>query len=133
MEKPESKGLAATLSLLLAKGDIKKATTEEKQRNAVERERLEWLAQQRRKDAVEQRMLERERELRREGKKPRMDDWERQQQIQEAERIKAIETAKRFEGYKPNFDITYRDEHGRELDQKQVCCLFLSILFFIIN
>ena len=120
MAKPVAKGLAATLSLLKSKGDIKEATNEEQQRNTIERERLEWLAEQRRKDAVEARRMERERAQRRDGKLPRMDDWERKQQIREAERIKAEDTARRYEDYKPNFDITYRDEHGRELNPKQV-------------
>lgn len=126
MSKPVSKGLAATLSLLQAKGDIKQATDEEKQRNFVERERLEWMAEQRRKDAMEQRALEREREVRKDGKRPRIDEWERQQQIMDAERRKAVEIAQRFEGYKPNFDITHRDDHGRELNAKEVFCRALT-------
>lgn len=125
MAKPVSKGLAATLSLLKAKGEIKEATDEEQQRNVVERKRLEWLAEQRKKEAREERKLEREKSQRRDGKQPRMDDWERQQQIRESERIKAEEVARRYANYKPNFDITYRDEHGRELNPKQVLFAFL--------
>ena len=65
------------------------------------------------------------------GKKPRIDEWERQMQVKEAERIKAVQGAKRFEGYKPNFDITYRDAHGRELNSKEVFLKSLLLILYL--
>ena len=99
-------------------------TSEEKQRDQIERERLKFLEEQRRKDRLLELEEEREKEARRNGKRVRQDDWEYQRQQKEMERDRANQISKLYESYKPNFDLTYRDATGRELSTKEVHLLY---------
>ncbi|KAJ3302245.1 hypothetical protein HDV03_005223 [Kappamyces sp. JEL0829] len=118
--RPAALGLAATLAILSQRGDIPKLSEEQIQKDAVERERLHWLAEQRKKDALAQRELEREKEMRRAGgSHKREDEYEYQQRQRDLERERARAAVEKFENYTPNIELHYRDATGRELSKKE--------------
>jgi hypothetical protein len=117
-------GLAGVLSMLSQRGDIQKISDEQKERNVIEKERLQWLTEQRKKDAILAREVDREKESRR-GKNgtKREADYEFQNRQAERERELARFAAKKFENYQPNIELHYRDVTGRDLTPKEVYLL----------
>jgi U4/U6.U5 tri-snRNP-associated protein 1 len=88
-----SQGLAATLKLLSRKGDLESGTQEQRTREHIINERLKWSKLQSQADRIERNKL--------------------------SEKKLAELAAKKFENYRPDIDLTYRDEMGRELTAKQ--------------
>ncbi|KAG8837899.1 hypothetical protein FRB91_007883, partial [Serendipita sp. 411] len=111
-EKTHLAGLAGTLSILRAQGAIQEGSLEHRDRERVQRERDIWLAEQR--TAVALRELERA--------KARGSDMGQQQREYEnrlREQKEARQAIKSFENYKPDVNIVYHDEFGREMTPKE--------------
>ncbi|KAJ3309238.1 hypothetical protein HDV04_006302 [Boothiomyces sp. JEL0838] len=133
-DEPIVNTLAGTLALLAKKGDLEKATDEQIKRNQIEKERLQWLQEQRKKDAIRERELQKEKEearkrnlaLGEKGKRQHRgtlllikDDYDKVEKMREMERQRAQETIEKFKDYKPNVNLIYRDSAGRDLNPKE--------------
>lgn len=119
-----SGGMADALKLLRSKGVIKPKTAEEIEQENRKREQREWA----KKLALERRMrdleLARKRERERaEGKYDKMTPKEREKLAQmenrEREIWEAKQVQKKFENYKPDIKLEYRDDEGNLLTAKE--------------
>ena len=123
-EKTVAQGLGATLALLRERRLIE---TDGKGEELTEqfRQRQRFLAELHRRmaqfDAETKAQRERDRQS---GKLDRMsvrerEEWQRQQNaLREQHQARIIDQLYR-EGYRPNVELKYIDEHGRRLDQKE--------------
>ena len=111
-EKTHSSGLAATLNILRHQGILATPTTESAERERVQLQRDVWLAEQRRK--VSQRELERQKA--RGGNK---DQSQREYENRQRDQQEARGNLELFKDYKPDVNIVYHDEFGRELTPKE--------------
>ena len=111
-EKTHSSGLAATLGILRHQGVLATPTAESTEREKVQLQRDLWLADQRRR--IAHRELERQKS--RGGNKDQAQrEYENRMRDQQEARA-GIET---FKDYKPDVNIVYYDEFGRELTPKE--------------
>lgn len=111
-EKTHSSGLAATLNILRQQGILATPTTESSDREKIQLQRDVWLADQRRK--VAQRELERQKA--RGGNK---DQAQREYENRLRDQQEARANLDLFKDYKPDVNIVYHDEFGRELTPKE--------------
>ncbi|KAM0752196.1 SART-1 protein [Meredithblackwellia eburnea MCA 4105] len=109
-----SKGLVSTMNLLRQQGLLKHQTPEEAARDKANREREAWVAKQRNRD--------RERELEKLRSKE-MGDLKTQQQREYENKMRdrreAEENLRAYDNYKPNVNLTYHDEFGRDMTPKE--------------
>lgn len=123
-EKTVDGGLGATLALLRQRGLVA-AENDASSKNALYRERQKFLADKQRAEAdgERQRKLARERErnsARWNTMTPReREEWARKQNtnadVSESRRLAEIFNKE----YKPNVELNYVDEHGRQMNQKE--------------
>lgn len=117
------RGIGSTLAMLTQRGLLKKDPEAEK---TVElfRERQKFLTEKRLKqlEAERKAKLQRERD-RASGKYDRMSAREREEQARwenkQRDQAEAREIASKFKDYKPDVKLVYRDEFGRDLNQKE--------------
>ena len=122
-EKTVDGGMGATLALLRQRGLVSSASSDDK--NALYRERQKFLADKFRaeEEAERQRKMERERE-RNSARYQNMSAREREELNQrrnaDAEKNVSRRLADIFnKEYKPTFELTHTDEHGRVLNEKE--------------
>ncbi|CBX93581.1 hypothetical protein IAQ61_009264 [Plenodomus lingam] len=122
-EKTVDQGLGATLALLKQRGLV--TTTDAGDKNAHYRDRQKFLAdkQKAEAEAERQRKLARERERassRWNTMTPReREEWARKQNTT-ADMSESRKLAEIFnKEYKPNVELSYVDEHGRQMNQKE--------------
>lgn len=113
-EKYVRGGMASTLSLLKSQGLIKPLTPEEREKERLYKEKTSWLIEQRRRDTL--RELEKERTKRMGDAK---DQATREYENRMRESMMAKESMEAYKNYKPDVEIKYNDEFGRELTQKE--------------
>ena len=112
-EQTFSSGMAATLSILRQQGALQETSAEQREREKLQRKRDLWLSEQRFK--IAKRELERQnaRGGNRDAAQREYDN--RMREVQERRQlIDDFNT-----GYKPDVNIVYHDEHGRELTVKE--------------
>lgn len=100
------------MSILRATGALQETTTEQRERERLQRQRDQFLADQRAKAAL--RDLERVKA--RGGNK---DQQQREYDNRLREQQEARQAVKSFENYKPDVNIVYHDEFGREMTPKE--------------
>ncbi|CDU23606.1 related to SNU66-component of the U4/U6.U5 snRNP complex [Sporisorium scitamineum] len=108
------RGMAGTLSFLRQQGMLPQVNPELKSREEQQRQYDAWLAARRRE--------EQERELARQASKASgssVDQATREAQNRNRELEEARLAQERFRDYKPDVEIKYHDEFGRDLDQKE--------------
>lgn len=109
-----SGGIASTLSLLKNQGLVAQMTPEEREREVQQRKHDLWLSQRRSEDAL------REAELALSKAQGSAKD---QAQREHDNRLRELEDAKlaqaRFKDYRPDVEIKYHDEFGRELNNHE--------------
>lgn len=110
-----SKGMASTLSLLRHQGLIVPRTPEELERDRVQKEREAWLAAQRKRDREREEEKQRSR-----AAGSSIDQQQREYENRMREQRDAQATLEAFNNYKPNVNLTYHDEFGRDQTPKEV-------------
>lgn len=122
-EKTIGQGLGAALQLLRERGLIKESSGDDK--NEQFREKQMFLAERHRRLAQMEQdtKLQRERD-RASGRLDRMqtrdrEDWQRQQNSYRDQQASRMMADLFNQGYKPNVELKYTDEFGRNLDQKE--------------
>ena len=108
------RGMAGTLSFLRQQGMLPQVNPELKSREEQQRKYDAWLAARRRE--------EEQRELARQASKASgssVDQATREAQNRNRELEEARMAQDRFRDYKPDVEIKYHDEFGRDLDQKE--------------
>lgn len=108
------RGMAGTLSFLRQQGMLPQVNPELKSREEQQRQYDAWLAARRRE--------EQDRELARQASKASgssVDQATREAQNRNRELEEARLAQDRFRDYKPDVEIKYHDEFGRDLDQKE--------------
>ncbi|KAE8209975.1 hypothetical protein CF327_g6093 [Tilletia walkeri] len=106
--------MAATVSLLRQQGLLQEYTPELKEKEAKQREYDLWM--------VEKHRRERLREAELAASKARgstVDQATREYENQQRDLADAREAQKRFANYKPDVELKYHDQYGRELSQKK--------------
>ncbi|KAI8377715.1 SART-1 protein [Radiomyces spectabilis] len=130
MEEPlVSGGLAATLSLLTQKGFLAKPTQEQIEKDKRTAAQIRWQNEERKREAQRAREREKER-LRHKGRdsdrgresdrnreKEREREREREREMEERERLREVE--ERMKNYKPDVNLVYVDEQGRQMNTKE--------------
>ncbi|GJJ08173.1 hypothetical protein Clacol_002381 [Clathrus columnatus] len=111
-EQTFSAGLASTLTILRQQGILAPATSDQIERDKIQRQRDLWLAEQRKRLA--QRELDRVK-ARGSGK----DQATREYENRAREQQDARESLDLFKNYKPDINIVYYDEFGRQLTPKE--------------
>ena len=111
-EKTHGSGLAATLNILRQQGILATPVAEGEEREKVQLQRDMWLAEQRRR--VSER--ESERHKARGGNK---DQTQREYENRQRDQHEARANLELFKDYKPDVNIVYYDEFGRELTPKE--------------
>ncbi|EMD31320.1 hypothetical protein CERSUDRAFT_119882 [Gelatoporia subvermispora B] len=111
-EQNFSSGMAATLTILRQQGILAKSSDDQMERERIQRQRDVWLADYRR--MVAQRELERAKM--RGGNK---DQATREYENRVREQQEARQNLESYKNYKPDVNITYHDEFGRELTPKE--------------
>ena len=111
-EKAHGSGLAATLNILRQQGVLAAPTAESAEREKVQLQRDLWLADQRRRIAHR----EVERQKARGGNK---DQAQREYENRLRDQQEARAGLESFKEYKPDVNIVYYDEFGRELTPKE--------------
>lgn len=127
-----SRGVGATLAMLNQRGLLKRDE---------EADRKIKLLRDREKFRVEKRMREIEAEEkakqqrlrdRQSGKFDRMSAREREEHARWENKQRDLQEARemqqRFKDYKPDVNLSYKDEFGRDMTQKEVCLSFTSVL-----
>jgi U4/U6.U5 tri-snRNP-associated protein 1 len=104
--------MGSTLAILRQQGILKTLTSEQLERERVQRERDRWLAEHRARD-----ILKENDKLRSRGSARDQASREYENRRREDEERRAM--AKSFEDYKPDVNIVYYDEHGRALTPKE--------------
>lgn len=110
-----SKGMASTLSLLRHQGLIVPRTPEELERDRVQKEREAWLAAQRRRDREREEEKQRSR-----AAGSSIDQQQREYENRMREQRDAQASMAAYSNYKPNVNLTYHDEFGRDQTPKEV-------------
>ncbi|WVO14290.1 hypothetical protein L204_101922 [Cryptococcus depauperatus] len=111
-EPTVGQGMAGVLALLRHQGALKSQTTEDEERERIQKQKDLWLADYRRRMA--QRELERI-QARGGNKDQAQREWEnRMREQQEARDALDI-----YKNYKPDVSIKYHDEFGREMTPKE--------------
>lgn len=110
-------GLAATLALLSQKGLIKKLTTEERRLDEIQKERQQWMNEQKKKQLDSKINTVGTKK----GVKPtNTNNSTNKTAIGSQPRYSAREDQERFKDYKPDVQLQYQDEFGRNQTQKEV-------------
>ena len=112
LEQTFGSGMAATLNILRQQGVLARPNADEGEREHVQLQRDLWLADYRR--MLAQRELERTRT--RGGNK---DQATREYENRQREQQEARQNLETFKHYKPDVNIVYYDEFGRELTPKE--------------
>jgi U4/U6.U5 tri-snRNP-associated protein 1 len=105
-------GLAGVLTLLRNQGSLKAKTSEDLERERVQKAHDVWLADHRRR--IAQRELERIQA--RGGNK---DQAQREYENRMREQREARDALESYKTYKPDVNIVYHDEFGREMTPKE--------------
>lgn len=105
-------GLAGVLSMLRNQGTLKKQTAEEAERERVQKQHDLWLADWRRRQA----QMELDRIKSRGGNK---DQAQREWENKMREQNEARQALDAYKNYKPDINIVYHDEFGREMTPKE--------------
>jgi U4/U6.U5 tri-snRNP-associated protein 1 len=105
-------GLAGTLSILRSEGSLQGTTADQRERERIQRQQDEWLADQRARAAL--RELERAK-----ARGGNQDQQQREYANRLREQQEARQATKAFENYKPDVNIVYHDEFGREMTPKE--------------
>lgn len=123
-EKTVDGGMGATLALLRQRGLVA-AETDASTKNALYRDRQKFLAEKQRAegDAERQRKLARERE-RNSTRWTTMTPREREEHARKQNNSADVSESRRLadifnKEYKPNVELNYVDEHGRQMNQKE--------------
>lgn len=111
-EKTFSSGMASTLVILRQQGILAKPSANALERERVQRERDLWLAQQR--HLLAQRDTDRSK-----GRGTAKDQATREYENRLREQQEARATMEAYKNYKPDVNIVYHDEFGRELTAKE--------------
>jgi U4/U6.U5 tri-snRNP-associated protein 1 len=111
-EQTFKSGMAATLTILRQQGILSTPSDNSAERESVQKRRDAWLAQQR------HRIAERELEKLRARNGPK-DQATREYENRLREQQEARETMEAYKDYKPDINIVYYDEYGRELTTKE--------------
>jgi len=111
-EKTHDSGLAATLNILRQQGILPTPTPESAEREKVQLQRDVWLTEQRRR--ITQRDLEKQKA--RGGNK---DQAQREYENRLRDQQEGRANLEAFKDYKPDVNIVYHDEFGRELTPKE--------------
>lgn len=111
-EQTFGSGLGSTVNILRQQGLLAPPTADLRERERIQRERDLWLADQRRR--VAERELER---LRARGAPKDQAQREYENRVREQQEARAA--AEAFRHYKPDVNIVYHDEFGRELTPKE--------------
>ncbi|KAK0534276.1 hypothetical protein OC842_002682 [Tilletia horrida] len=106
--------MAATLSLLRQQGLLQEYTPDLRDKEAKQREYDLWMAEKRRREAVREKELAASK-----ARGSAVDQATREYENQQRDLADAREAQRRFENYKPDVDIKYHDQHGRELSAKK--------------
>lgn len=118
-----SKGMAATVSLLLQKGFVNPVTEEELEREKIQREKEKWLNEQKINDIIREKERQKERERKEKYNRSGRNDRDRERDFDRddiyRERERAREAEKKFKNYKPDVNIQYHDEFGNPLTPKE--------------
>jgi len=104
--------MAAVLNLLRQQGSLKVQTPEEEERERVQKQKDLWLADYRRR--VAQRELDRI-QARGGNKDQAQREWENKVR----EQTEAREALDIYKTYKPDINIVYHDEFGRQMTPKE--------------
>ena len=105
-------GVAGVLNLLRQQGALKTQTAEEAERERIQKQRDLWLADYRRRQA--EREMER---MRLRG--ANMDQAQREWENRVREQNEARDALEAFRNYKPDINIVYHDEFGRQMTPKE--------------
>ena len=111
-EKTHSSGMAATLNILRQQGVLATPTAESSEREKVQLQRDMWLTDQRRR--IAQRELERQK-----GRGGNKDQAQREYENRQRDQQEGRSNLEAFKDYKPDVNIVYHDEFGRELTPKE--------------
>ncbi|CAD6888385.1 unnamed protein product [Tilletia controversa] len=106
--------MAATVSLLRQQGLLQEYTPELKQKEAKQREYDLWMAERRRRERVREEELAASK-----ARGSAVDQATREYENQQRDLADAREAQKRFANYKPDVELKYHDQYGRELSQKK--------------
>ena len=113
-EPTVGRGMASTLAILRNQGMLPTASEEEKRRDKAQREYDRWLAERRHEEHI--------RELERQLSKAQgssKDQATREYENKQRELEEARRAQERFRNYKPDVEIKYHDEFGRELEARE--------------
>ncbi|KAF2263195.1 PTH2-domain-containing protein [Lojkania enalia] len=122
-EETVDTGLGATLRLLKQRGIVKDSDSGDK--NALYRERQKFLADRHRAEEQAERLAREQRERERlSGRWSSMNNREREEWArrnnENRDKLESRKMAEIFmKEYKPTFELTYVDEHGRQMNQKE--------------
>ncbi|PSN61175.1 hypothetical protein BS50DRAFT_504955 [Corynespora cassiicola Philippines] len=122
-EKTIDQGLGATLALLRERGLV--SSTDSGDKNALYRERQKFLADKQRAEEAAERLAKEQRErMRKSGRYAYMSNKERDELAAldntRRDQLTSRQVAEIFnKEYKPNIELSYTDDHGRQLNQKE--------------
>jgi U4/U6.U5 tri-snRNP-associated protein 1 len=111
-EQMYGSGIANTLAILRQQGTLKPLTEEQKTREQTQRERDRWLAEHR---ATELQLEQERLRARTSGREQTTREYDNRKREQMEQRI----MSESFKDYKPDVNIVYHDEFGRELTPKE--------------
>lgn len=111
-EKTHSSGLASTLDILRHQGILATPSAEDRDREKTQLQRDLWLADQRRR--VASRDIERQK-----GRGGNKDQAQREYENRLRDQQEARANLDAFKDYKPDVNIVYHDEFGRDLTPKE--------------
>ncbi|KAI0367756.1 SART-1 protein [Pilatotrama ljubarskyi] len=112
VEQTFGQGMAATLNILRQQGVLAQPSADQRERERVQLQRDLWLAEYRRLQA--QRELERAKQ-----RGVNKDQATREYENRLREQQEARQLLEAFKNYKPDVNIVYHDEFGRELTPKE--------------
>ncbi|EIN04885.1 SART-1 protein [Punctularia strigosozonata HHB-11173 SS5] len=111
-EQTFNSGMASTLNILRQQGLIATPSADQMEREKVQRQRDLWLAEQRKRVAL--RDLEKAK-----ARGQNKDQATREYENRLREQQEARENLEMYKNYKPDINIVYHDEFGRELTPKE--------------
>lgn len=111
-ERTHSSGLAGTLSILRATGALQESSKDAKEREKMQKQQDLWLADNRARAAKR----ELDRLISRGANK---DQQQREYENRLREQQEARDALDSFKNYKPDVNIVYHDEFGREMTAKE--------------
>ena len=101
-----STGMASVLNLLRQQGSLKVQTTDDAERERIQKEKDLWMADFRRRE-----VLKNIEKLRARGQP--LDDAQREYEKRRREQQEVRDAAELYKSYKPHVEIKYHDEFGR--------------------